>query len=118
MTSASEGNKRLYTITEEGRAHLADNRQAIESTLNFLSTAGERMAEWRGRFRGEQGEGARAEGRPDQDMADVLPEVNRARRALKDAIAEGVRDGTEAQKRIADILNAAAAKIRAGRIDL
>jgi DNA-binding PadR family transcriptional regulator len=118
VTSASEGNKRLYTITEEGRAHLADNRQAIESTLNFLSTAGERMAEWRGRFRGEQGEDARAEGRPDQDMADVLPEVNRARRALKDAIAEGVRDGTEAQKRIADILNAAAAKIRAGRIDL
>lgn len=50
VTSAAEGNKKLYTITEEGRAHLADNREAIESTLDFLGKAGARMNEWREKF--------------------------------------------------------------------
>ncbi len=40
VTSAAEGNKKLYTITEEGRTHLNDNREAIQSTLDFLAKAG------------------------------------------------------------------------------
>jgi len=47
VTSAADGNKKLYTITDEGRTHLADNREAIESTLDFLGKAGARMQEWR-----------------------------------------------------------------------
>ena len=47
VTSSAEGNKKLYTITDEGRTHLADNREAIESTLDFLGKAGARMEEWR-----------------------------------------------------------------------
>ncbi len=47
VTSAIDGNKKLYTITDEGRTHLADNREAIESTLDFLGKAGARMEEWR-----------------------------------------------------------------------
>lgn len=63
VTSATEGNKKLYTITDEGRTHLSDNREAIESTLDFLGKAGARMEEWRAQwnagnfpFGGEQGE--------------------------------------------------------------
>src|SRR5689334_14688651 len=36
VTSTAEGNKRLYTITEDGRTHLSDNRAAVESTLAHL----------------------------------------------------------------------------------
>jgi DNA-binding PadR family transcriptional regulator len=50
VTSATEGNKKLYTITDEGRAHLADNREAIESTLSFLNKAGSRMRDWQDRM--------------------------------------------------------------------
>jgi len=50
VTSATEGNKKLYTITDEGRTHLSDNREAIESTLDFLGKAGARMNEWRERW--------------------------------------------------------------------
>src|SRR6185295_19834774 len=35
VTSTAEGNKRLYTITDEGRTHLSDNRQAVETTLDY-----------------------------------------------------------------------------------
>jgi DNA-binding PadR family transcriptional regulator len=52
VTSAPEANKKLYTITEEGRAHLNDNREAIESTLDFLGKAGEQMGQWREQMRG------------------------------------------------------------------
>ncbi len=50
VTSSAEGNKKLYTITDEGRTHLADNREAIESTLAFLGKAGAQMEEWRERW--------------------------------------------------------------------
>ncbi|MDB5561881.1 MAG: PadR family transcriptional regulator, partial [Hyphomicrobiales bacterium] len=32
-TSTTEGNKKLYTITDEGRAHLSQNREAVQTTL-------------------------------------------------------------------------------------
>src|SRR6218665_900395 len=106
VTSEADGNKKLYTITEEGRAHLADNRDAIESTLAFLAKAGEQMnrfrefakADWpfnqpeeagpdgdvHPRHRGP-GPGWAPRGEPDadRDLRGVVPELNEARRALK-----------------------------------
>ena len=137
VTSSAEGNKKLYTITEEGRAHLADNREAIEATLDFLGKAGERMKSWRemmqgeGRQAGEDGsefrgprggwpfgrdENAPPPPRPDRDIRDVLPEVNDARRELKTAISDAVHLGPENQRRVADILRKAAADIRAAEV--
>jgi len=125
VTSSAEGNKKLYTITDEGRTHLAENREAVQSTLNFLGSAGERMHEWRQKAesaarehgwgqdrgfedrgfkqRGRPGEGPRGERggyrrpgpEPDRDIPEVLPEVNEARRALKAAIADVLETGDE-----------------------
>jgi DNA-binding PadR family transcriptional regulator len=50
VTSAAEGNKKLYTITDEGRTHLNDNREAIQSTLDFLAKAGSGMEHLRERM--------------------------------------------------------------------
>ncbi|MCS6761229.1 MAG: PadR family transcriptional regulator [Candidatus Devosia symbiotica] len=46
-TSHIDGNKKLYTITDEGCAHLSDNRKSIESTMAFLAKAGEKMHRFR-----------------------------------------------------------------------
>ncbi|HQZ11397.1 MAG TPA: PadR family transcriptional regulator [Devosia sp.] len=146
VTSEADGNRKLYTITDAGRQHLADNREAIQSTLDFLGKAGAKMQEFRemgrdgwpftgepqqqdgpGRpderpFGGEHRGGLRHHGgprhgygrgpRPDRDMADVIPEVNEARRELKAALAEAVRLRPEDQKSVADILRRAAGEIR------
>jgi DNA-binding PadR family transcriptional regulator len=124
VTSQADGNKKLYTITDEGRAHLADNREAIESTLSFLAKAGEQMNRFRDfarsdwPFNRENAEGPenRRHGRPfghDRDMEDVLPEVNEARRALKSAIRQASAGNDETQRRLAEILRQAAADISA-----
>lgn len=142
VTSETEGNKKLYTITDEGRTHLADNREAIQATLDFLGKAGEKLSAWRDMQAAEGSEDAEDGGfrgrgfrrqppeppvppvppqppfrrhghSPDRDMRDVVPELNEARRALKSAIAETVATGETAQRRIADILQQAARDIRA-----
>jgi DNA-binding PadR family transcriptional regulator len=123
VTSSAEGNKKLYTITEAGRAYLSDNREAVHSTLDFLGKAGERMREWRERAGHEMGWGPRdGAGRGpggDRDIPNVIPEVNDARKALKSAIAEALDSADEAaQRRLADILNTAADRIRRGDVDL
>jgi DNA-binding PadR family transcriptional regulator len=141
VTSYAEGNKKLYTITDEGRAHLSDNRDAIEATLDFLGKAGERMKAWRDKMQSEDWPFSREQAekfgdmkrpgwpfdgdrdqnapppRPDRDIADVIPEVNEARRELKTAISEAVRLGTENQRRVAEILRRAAEDIRAAEVE-
>ena len=135
VTSEADGNKKLYTITEEGRAHLSDNREAIESTLAFLAKAGEQMNRFREfaradwpfnreeepefgnrpphRGHGGHGWGHGEEAHGDRDLKGVIPELNDARRELKAALKK-VRKGSEDQQRhAADILKRAAAEIEA-----
>lgn len=115
VTSTPEGNKRLYTITEEGKAHLSDNRAAVETTLDYLSKIGEKAQHLRGRW--EEAERRFAEGfqpppPPDHDMDGVIPDVNTARRELKDAIKSAKKASPEAQRRVAEILTRAAHEVR------
>lgn len=136
VTSEPDGNKKLYTITDDGRAHLADNREAIQSTLDFLSKAGEQVNRWRDMAREGFADGGpdaprRGPGfgsrdrdhdhdhhphrhgpRPDRDTPDAVPEFNSARRDLKAAIADALGRGEDEQRRVADILRRAAADIR------
>jgi DNA-binding PadR family transcriptional regulator len=137
VTSATEGNKKLYTITDEGRAHLNENREAVQTTLNFLGQAGERVKQWREKASRDGGWGhdqPRDEDRPqgpfgrrdrgpgggrDRDIPGVIEDVNVARRELKAAIADALDGGDEAaQRRLADILRKAAELIRRSDVDL
>ena len=136
VTSQADGNKKLYTITDAGRTHLADNRESIQTTLNFPAKAGEQMnrfrefarADWP--FGKDEGRGPRGGHRgaspgwgfgpaqeADRDLRDVVPELNEARKAVKAALKKA-RSGTEEQQRhAAEILRRAAAEIEAGGED-
>ena len=116
VTSTIDGNKRLYEITVSGRAHLDENRAAVQSTLDYLGKIGHRMAEMKEKFTEFDDRGRRGQ-RPDRDIEDVLPEVNEARRTLKNAIAGAVGKGPEAQRRLAEILRRCAAEIEVLRGD-
>jgi len=106
-TAASEGNKKIYTITPAGRAHLEENREIVEMVLNGMDKFGRKMARARAWWEGSDDRSA-----PDRDIPDVIDEVNQARRALKAAIAEKLGAPAEEQRRVAGILRDAAAAIR------
>ena len=47
MTASTEGSKKLYTITDEGRAYLETNRDLVDVVFDRLSALGERVNRWR-----------------------------------------------------------------------
>jgi DNA-binding PadR family transcriptional regulator len=96
--AASEGNKRVYSITDAGRAHLTENRQAADDILTAMEHMGERMA--RARAWSEWAEGA--PGKP------ALAALDKARRRLRALIADAIEGSEEEQQRLADILHRAA----------
>ena len=131
VTSSAEGNKKLYAITDEGRAHLNENRDAVASTLDFLARTGEQFNRFREFVRADWPFGGRPEegnagphGHPgphrpehDRPLHDAVPELDAARKALKSAIKAARRGSEEHQRRAAEILRRAAAEVDALRDD-
>jgi DNA-binding PadR family transcriptional regulator len=97
----AEGAKRLYQITETGKAHLDEHRLAAEAILAQLEQIASKLGRMREAFAGFEEEDAAGS-----------KEVWLARRDLKEAL-RGVRGASaEESTRIAQILRSAAAKIR------
>jgi DNA-binding PadR family transcriptional regulator len=120
VTSSPEGNKKLYTITDEGRVHLSENRDAVASTLDFLARTGEQFNRFREFVRADWPFGTRPEdgnepphGPEDRPLHDAVPELDAARKALKGAIKKARHGSEDHQRRAAEILRRAAAEVDA-----
>lgn len=121
VTSSAEGNKKLYTITDEGRTHLNENRDAVASTMDFLARTGEQFnrfrefvrADWPFGTRPEDGNEPPHRGGEDRPLSDAVPELDQARKALKGAIRKARHGSEEHQRRAAEILRRAAAEVDA-----
>ena len=95
-----DGNRKLYSLTEQGRQHLAANRAGAEAMLDALGRIGNRMEQVREAFAGLDA--------LDPHAADDL---HRARHGLKHALLR-TRDCTpDEARRIALILDRATAEI-------
>jgi len=98
--AAADGNRKLYTITDAGREHLAANKDQAEMILLALARIGGRMADIREAFSGLQD--------ADPDASDDL---HHARHALKHALMRSRGASVEEARRIAKILKNATAEI-------
>jgi DNA-binding PadR family transcriptional regulator len=98
---AAEGAKKLYSITDAGRAYLAENREAAEAMLRQLEYIGRKMGRVREIFGGFD----------EDDEADAYG-VAAARRELRQALREKHGAAAEEKRRIAQILREAVARIR------
>jgi DNA-binding PadR family transcriptional regulator len=109
-TVAAEGVKKLYQVTDEGRAYLAQNRATVDAILAELERIGQKMSDVRRVFAGEDpssddlSEGSR---RPD--------ELRVARRELRRALDDKANGSPEEANRIAAILRRATAEILSGK---
>jgi DNA-binding PadR family transcriptional regulator len=108
---APEGTRKLYSATDEGRKHLADNRTALETLLAQLQQIGHRMQKVRRAMQPEPATSDAAhEGDLGQDSA--APELQVARFDLRLALSAKADAPRDEQLRIAAILRQAAADIR------
>lgn len=105
VTVVAEGSKKLYTITDEGRAYLEENRELADTILERLEALGEKAAKMRRAF----GWGRR------EDAADQSPLVSAALQAVREAAAATLEKDRDAEARIAEILARAATDIRRGQ---
>jgi DNA-binding PadR family transcriptional regulator len=119
-TVQTEGAKKLYQITDAGRAHLNQNGPAVDTLLEQLRWIGRRVEHWRRAMapgsserdeRGDDVDPARDQaGRP--PTGESAPELQVARYNLRLALYEKLGATLEEQRRIAGILQRAAAEIR------
>jgi DNA-binding PadR family transcriptional regulator len=104
-TVAADGARKLYSITEVGKEHLAKNLPTADALIAQFGRVGERMDRVRRALDAEEGgEEADHERRGSR-------ELHRARRDLKLALAGKWHSSREEQQRIAAILAKAAAEI-------
>jgi DNA-binding PadR family transcriptional regulator len=99
VTAQTEGAKKLYTITDEGRAHLDENRAFVEAVLERLAAIGERM---RRRF-GDDDE---------RRGPSVPPLVRAALDNLREVAAERLATDAEAEAKVVEVLARAASELR------
>jgi DNA-binding PadR family transcriptional regulator len=101
VTAQTEGAKKLYTITEEGRAHLEANRDLADTVFDRLASIGERVARWR-----------RMSGRDSDDRRAVPPLVEAALNNLREAALTRIDADADAESRVVEILVRAATDMK------
>ncbi|HTD31440.1 MAG TPA: PadR family transcriptional regulator [Steroidobacteraceae bacterium] len=99
----AEGAKKLYAITDSGRAYLVQHQDAADSILSQLAQIARKLGRIREAFAGFE----------DEEHGGTASEVGLARRELKQALRAARDASPQEQTRIAQILKDAAAKIRA-----
>jgi DNA-binding PadR family transcriptional regulator len=104
-TVETEGARKLYHLTDLGRAFLEEHREEADALFAQFARVGERLEHMRRIMRGAQG--------PDEQTGEAgwSKTLIRARHTLRSAVAEKWNASAEEQERIADILKRAAQEI-------
>jgi DNA-binding PadR family transcriptional regulator len=101
VTASTEGSKKLYTITDEGRVYLQSNRELVDVVLQRLAALGERVNRWRRSERGERG-----------NRRNLPPLVEAAFDHLRETVAKRLDSDAESEARLVEILARAATELQ------
>jgi DNA-binding PadR family transcriptional regulator len=100
LTSQADGAKKLYTITETGRAYLEENRDLVEAVMDRLAYIGRKAEKMRRRF-GED---------DDDERAPRL--VQAALDNVREAVVKRLRDDPKSEMEIVQVLTRVAGELR------
>ena len=101
VTGSTEGSKKLYAITDEGRAYLASNRDLVDVVLDRLAALGERVNRWR-----------RAARREREDRQPLPPLVESALDHLREIVGIRLDSNADNEASIVEVLAGAAADLQ------
>jgi DNA-binding PadR family transcriptional regulator len=119
VTAQAEGAKKLYTITDEGRAHLEENRDFVDAVFERMSAIGEKAKRIREHFarpeydddddrRGRR----RGRGRDRDDGDRVPPLVQAALDNLREVAEQVIEGDADAETKIVELLARAAQEMK------
>jgi DNA-binding PadR family transcriptional regulator len=103
VTAQADGAKKLFSITDAGRAYLKENRSYADALIARLVAAGEKIAQIRRRYERED--------RDDRHPA-IPPLVRAALENLRDVAAKELDAAPAAETRIVEILARVADELR------
>jgi DNA-binding PadR family transcriptional regulator len=102
VTVQADGSKRLYTITDEGRAYLDQNRDFVEAVLERLGAIGNKIARMRQRFGADERD----------DRRGLPPLVRAALENLREVARERIGNDADAETKLVEILARAAQELK------
>jgi DNA-binding PadR family transcriptional regulator len=103
VTASTEGSKKQYAITAEGRAYLEAHRELVDVVLERLTALGERVSRMRRSARRE---------RDEADRHALPPLVEAAMTNLREAATKRLEDDEDIESRLVEILARAATDLR------
>src|SRR5215469_14333326 len=103
VTAQAEGSKKLYTITDEGRAYLDENRDFVDAVLERLAAIGSKIARMRRRFGGDE---------EDDDRRGLPPLVRAALENLREVAGERLEADADAEAKLVEVLARAAQELK------
>jgi DNA-binding PadR family transcriptional regulator len=101
VTAAVDGAKKLYTITEEGRAYLKTNKDVVDAVLDRLAALGERISRWRRTARGER-----------DNRRTLSPLMEAAFEHLRETVGKRLEGDADAEAHLVEIIARAAADLQ------
>jgi DNA-binding PadR family transcriptional regulator len=101
VTASTEGAKKLYAITAEGRVYLEANRDVVDAVLDRLAALGERINRWRRSERGERG-----------NRRNLPPLVEAAFDHLRETVGKRLEGDANDESRLVEILARAATELQ------
>jgi len=107
VTAQAEGAKKLYTITDAGRAHLEENRAFVDAVLERFAAIGEKASRIRRHF-------DRDEYRRGDDRHGLPTLVRAAIENLREVASKRLGEDPEAEAKLVEILARAAAELKRG----
>ena len=110
VTAQSEGAKKLYAITDEGRSYLEENRDFVDAVLERLSAIGEKAKRIREHF--ERPEYDDRRGRGERDGPRLPRMVRAALEDLRDEAAKRLENNADDEAKIVELLTQLTAKLR------
>jgi DNA-binding PadR family transcriptional regulator len=109
--SEADGNKKVFSITEAGKAHLDENRGTVEAVLDQLERFGRKMARAREWF--EWRDGGEGPDPRERDMPEGMRKLRTVRRRLRAALADALDAEAERRDEALAILENAAEALEA-----
>jgi len=104
VTAEADGAKKLYTITNEGRAYLDQNRDFVDAVLERLAAIGQKVARMRRRLGGEDADDRRGHALP--------PLVRAALENLREVAAQRLEGDADTEAKLVEILARAAQELK------